>query len=174
VYGLADEFMYGPALLVAPVITAGGTSRSVYLPAGTWYNFWSGATVNGGSKTTADAPLSQIPIFVKAGSVVPMGPKIQYATESADPLEIRIYKGANGSFTLYEDEGDNYNYETGKYATIQFTWDDAAGKLTVGARQGSYTGVLASRTFNVVWVGASHGAGIDIKYDGTETSVTAK
>jgi alpha-D-xyloside xylohydrolase len=181
VYGLADEFMYGPALLVAPVITSGGTSRSVYLPAGTWYNFWTGATVTGGSKSTVDAPLSQIPIFVKAGSIVPMGPKIEYATQSIDPLEIRIYKGANGSFTLYDDEGDNYNYETGKYATIQFTWDDAAGKLTIGAQQGSYTNMPASRTFNVVWVGASHGAGIDVtatadqtvKYDGTEVSVTA-
>jgi alpha-D-xyloside xylohydrolase len=182
VYGLADEFMYGPALLVAPVITSGGTSRSVYLPAGTWYNFWTGATVTGGSKSTVDAPLSQIPIFVKAGSIVPMGPKIQYAMESADPLEIRIYKGANGSFTLYEDEGDNYNYETGKYSQIPLTWDDSAGTLTIGARTGSFTGMLASRTFNIVWVAANHGSGADVtatadqvvSYDGSAAVVTAK
>jgi alpha-D-xyloside xylohydrolase len=182
VYSISDQFMYGPALMISPVTATGATSRSVYLPAGTWYNFWTGATVTGGSKTTAQAPLSQIPIFVRGGSIVPMGPKIQYATESADPLEIRIYKGANATFTLYEDEGDTYNYETGKYATIQFTWDDAAGKLTVGARQGSFTGMPTSRTFNVVWVGADHGAGIDvtatadqtIKYDGSEASVSAK
>lgn len=182
VYGIADQFMYGPALLINPVMTAGATSRSVYLPAGTWYNFWTGATSTGGSKATVDAPLSQIPIFVKAGSIVPMGPKIQYATQSIDPLEIRVYKGQNGSFTLYEDEGDTYNYETGKYSTIQFTWDDTAGTLTIGAVQGSYTGMPTSRTFNIVWVGANHGAGIDVtatadqsvKYDGSQTVVTAK
>jgi alpha-D-xyloside xylohydrolase len=182
VYGISDQFMYGPALLINPVTATGATSRSVYLPAGTWYNFWTGATATGGSKSTVDAPLSQIPIFVRAGSIVPMGPKIQYATESADPLEVRIYKGANGTFTLYEDEGDTYNYETGKYSTIQFSWDDAAGKLTVGARQGSYADMPTNRTFNIVWVGANHGSGIDvtatadqtIKYDGTEAAVSAK
>jgi alpha-D-xyloside xylohydrolase len=174
--------MYGPALMINPVIAAGATSRSVYLPAGTWYDFWTGETAAGGASVTAPAPISSIPIYVKAGSILPMGPKIQYAMESADPLEIRIYKGANGSFTLYDDAGDTYDYETGKYATIQLTWDDAAGKLTVGARKGTYTGILASRTFNVVLVGASKGIGVDvtaaadqtIKYDGSETSVTLK
>ena len=102
---------------------------------------------------TASAPLSQIPLYVRAGSIVPMGPKIQYATQSIDPLEIRVYKGQNATFTLYEDEGDTYDYETGQYAQIPFTWDDTAQQLTIGARTGSYTGMLASRTFNVVWVG---------------------
>jgi hypothetical protein len=97
VFGIADQFMYGPALLINPITSTGTTSRSVYLPAGSWYNFWTGATATGGTKVTVDAPLSQIPIFVKAGSIVPMGPKIQYAMESVDPLEIRVYKGANGS-----------------------------------------------------------------------------
>jgi alpha-D-xyloside xylohydrolase len=111
-----------------------------------------------------------------------MGPMIQYANESTDPLEIRIYKGKNGSFTLYDDAGDGYEYETGAYATIELTWDDAAKKLTIGARKGTYTGILASRTFNIVWVGADHGAGLDVtatpdqvvKYDGSETSVSLK
>jgi alpha-D-xyloside xylohydrolase len=182
VFDIKDQFMYGPALMINPVTTAGTTSRSVYLPAGTWYDFWTGATATGGASVTAPAPLSSIPIYVKAGSILPMGPKIQYAMESTDPLEIRIYKGANGSFTLYDDAGDTYEYETGKYATITLTWDDAAGKLTVGARKGSYTGMLASRTFNVVVVGANKGVGVDvtasadetIKYDGSETSVTLK
>ena len=182
VYGIADQFMYGPALLVNPVITTGATSRSVYLPAGTWYDFWTGATATGGTTVTADAPLSKIPLYVKGGSIIPMGPNIQYATESIDPLEIRVYKGANATFTLYEDEGDTYNYETGKYSTITFTWDDTAQQLSVGARTGSYTGMPATRTFNVVWVGASHGVGADVtatadqvvKYDGTATSVSAK
>jgi alpha-D-xyloside xylohydrolase len=182
VYGIADQFMYGPALLVNPVITTGATSRSVYLPAGTWYEFWTGATATGGTTVTADAPLSKISLYVKAGSIIPMGPNIQYATESIDPLEIRVYKGANGSFTLYEDEGDSYNYETGKYSTITFTWDDAGKKLSIGDRNGSYTGMPASRTFNVVFVDSTHGTGADVsttidqvvKYDGTATSATAK
>ncbi len=182
VFNIKDQFMYGPAILVNPVTSAGATSRSVYLPAGTWYDFWTGATATGGAKVTADAPLSKIPLYVRAGSIVPMGPNIQYATESIDPLEIRVYKGANGSFTLYEDEGDTYNYETGKYATITFTWDDTAGKLSISDRTGSYTGMPASRTFNVVWVGANHGAGTDVvatpdqvvTYTGTATSATAK
>jgi alpha-D-xyloside xylohydrolase len=182
VFDIKDQFLFGPALLINPITSAGATSRSVYLPAGTWYDFWTGATKEGGSKATMDAPLSSIPILVKAGSIVPMGPMIQYATESTDPLEIRVYKGKDGSFTLYDDAGDGYDYETGKYATIEFTWNDAEGKLSVGARQGSYTGMLANRTFNIVLVGANKGVGLDvtatadqsIKYDGTATSVTLK
>jgi alpha-D-xyloside xylohydrolase len=182
VYSIKDQFMYGPAILVNPVTSAGATSRSVYLPAGTWYDFWTGSTATGGAKVTADAPLSRIPLYVRAGSIIPMGPNIQYATESIDPLEIRVYKGANGSFTLYEDEGDTYNYETGKYATVTFTWDDAGKKLSIGDRNGSYTGMPASRTFNVVFVDSTHGTGADVsttidqvvKYDGTATSATAK
>jgi len=179
--GVKDQFMYGPAFLVSPVTKAGATSRTVYLPAGTWYDFWTGATTVGGSEVTANAPLSQIPVYVRAGSVVPMGPKIQYATESADPLELRIYEGADGAFTLYEDQGDGYDYENGQYSQIAFGWNDAARTLTIGARAGSYPGMLAKRTFNIVWVGSSHGAGIDVtatadkvvSYDGSSTVVTA-
>jgi alpha-D-xyloside xylohydrolase len=182
VFDIKDQFMYGPAILVNPITSAGITSRSVYLPKGTWYDFWTGATSDGGTKVTADAPVSKIPLYVKAGSIVPMGPNIQYATESIDPLEIRIYKGANGTFTLYEDEGDTYNYETGKYSTITFTWDDTAGKLSISDRSGTYTGMPASRTFNIVWVAASHGAGVDVtatadqvvKYDGLSVAVSVK
>jgi alpha-D-xyloside xylohydrolase len=181
-FDIKDQFLFGPALMINPVTSAGATSRSVTLPTGTWYDFWTGATKEGGNKVTMDAPLSSIPILVKAGSILPMGPMIQYATESTDPLEIRIYKGKDGSFTLYDDAGDGYDYETGKYATIQLTWNDAEAKLTVGARKGSYTGMLESRTFNVVLVGPEKGVGIDvaatpdktIKYDGSETSVTLK
>lgn len=162
VYGIKDQFMFGPALLVNPVTAMGATSRSVYLPAGTWYDFWTGETKMGGSTATASAPLSQIPLYVRAGSIVPMGPNIQYATQSADPLEIRVYKGQSGSFTLYEDEGDTYDYESGKYAEIPFSWDETAQQLTIGARTGSFTGMLASRTFNVVWVSANHGAGAGV------------
>jgi alpha-D-xyloside xylohydrolase len=182
VFDIKDQFMYGPAILVNPVTTDGATSRSVYLPAGTWYDFWTGSTKDGGAKVTVDAPLSQIPLFVRAGSIVPMGPKIQYATESIDPLEIRIYKGQDASFTLYEDEGDTYNYESGQYSQISFSWSETAQQLTVGARVGSYTGMPASRTFNIVWVAANHGNGVDVtatadqvvKYDGSAVVVSAK
>ncbi|HLK91744.1 MAG TPA: glycoside hydrolase family 31 protein [Polyangia bacterium] len=182
VYGIADQFMFGPALLVNPVTAMGATSRSVYLPAGTWYDFWTGATTTGGGTSTASAPLSQIPIYVRAGAIVPLGPNIQYATQSADPLEIRVYKGQSGSFTLYEDAGDTYDYESGQYAQILFSWDDGAQQLTIGARTGSYTGMLANRTFNVVWVGANHGTGAGVtaapdqavKYTGAQVVVSGK
>jgi alpha-D-xyloside xylohydrolase len=106
---------------------------------------------------------------------------IQYATQSADPIEIRIYKGQNGSFTLYEDEGDTYNYETGKSAQISFDWNDSTQQLSIGARTGSFTGMLASRTFNIVWVGASHGNGLTVTatpdktvtYNGSSVVVSA-
>jgi alpha-D-xyloside xylohydrolase len=181
VYGIKDQFMFGPALLVNPVTAMGATSRSVYLPSGTWYDFWTGATTMGGSTSTANAPLSQIPIYVRGGSIVPMGPMIQFAMQSADPLEIRVYAGADASFTIYEDEGDTYNYEMGQYSQIPLTWNDAARTLTVGARTGSYSGMPATRTFNVVFVGANHGGGIGvtgtpdqvIHYDGTQGSVSA-
>jgi alpha-D-xyloside xylohydrolase len=182
VYGIKDQFMFGPALLVNPVTAMGATSRSVYLPAGTWTDFWTGATAMGGGMSTANAPLSQIPLYVRAGSILPMGPMIQYATQSADPIEIRVFKGQDGGFTLYEDAGDTYDYESGQSAQIPFSWSEANQQLTIGARTGSYTGMLASRTFNVVWVGPNHGAGLAVtstpdqvvKYDGSQVVVSAK
>ena len=181
VFGIKDQFMFGPALLVNPVTAAGATSRSIYLPAGTWYDFWTGSTVSGGASMMVNAPLSTIPVFVKAGSIVPMGPNIQYATQSIDPLEIRIYKGQDGSFTLYEDEGDTYNYESGKYSLVPFTWSEATHQLTIGARTGSYSGMPTSRTFNVVWVSPNHGSDVGVTatpdqvvtYDGSQVVVTA-
>jgi alpha-D-xyloside xylohydrolase len=181
VFDIDDQFLFGPAFLVNPVTSAGVTSRSVYLPQGTWYDFWTGSTVPGGATATVDAPLSEIPLFVKAGSIVPMGPFIQYATESIDPLEIRVYRGQDGSFSLYEDEGDTYAYETGAHSLIPFTWNEQAKTLTIGARTGSYDGMPANRTFNIVWVDASHGAGVDVvgapdevvAYSGAEVVVTA-
>jgi len=185
VYGIKDQFMFGPALLVSPVTAMGATSRSVYLPAGTWYDFWTGSTAAAGTTMgtmmTASAPLSQIPLHVRGGSILPMGPMIQYATQSIDPLEIRIYAGADASFTIYEDENDTYNYETGQYAQIPLTWNNTAKTLTIGARSGSYTGMPATRTFNVVFVGANHGNGLAVtgtpdqvvRYDGTQAVVTA-
>jgi len=175
VFNIKDQFMFGPAILVNPVTAEGLTSRPVYFPAGTWYDFWTGQKVNGGQAETVDAPLSQIPLYVKAGSIIPMGPFIQYANESADPLEVRIYRGADGTFTLYEDEGDSYNYEKGKYSEIQFSWNDTARQLTIAKRQGNFEGMLTHRTFQIVLVDSNHGSGVEIgKPDQTVDYVGSK
>ena len=162
VFSIKDQFLFGPALLVNPVAAAGSTSRSVYFPAGTWFDFWSGKTISGSKTETVDAPLDRIPIYVKAGSILPMGPLIQYAGQSADPLEIRIYRGAGGAFTLYEDEGDSYDYEKGKYSEIPLRWNDTTQQLTIAARKGSFKGMLTHRTFHIVLVDANHGGGVEI------------
>jgi alpha-D-xyloside xylohydrolase len=153
------EFMFGPSLLICPVTTEGVSTIPVYLPSGTWYNFWTGTdtVVATGTQITARAPLDTMPIFVRAGSILPMGPQITYADTAADPIELRVYTGADASFNLYEDEGDNYHYENGVYATIPITWNEAGQNLTIGARQGSFPGMLTTRTFNVVWVSPNHG-----------------
>jgi alpha-D-xyloside xylohydrolase len=139
-------------------------ARMVYLPEGTtWYDFWTGKSYTGGQRSRFEAPIDKIPLLVKAGSIIPMGPFVEYSTEKpTDPLELRIYKGANGSFTLYEDENDNYNYEKGIYATIGFNWDDASKTLNIGARKGEFPGMLKTRTIKVVLVDEKHGAGIEI------------
>jgi alpha-D-xyloside xylohydrolase len=159
VKNIGSQYMFGPAFMVSPVATAGATSRSVYLPAGTWYDFWTGASVPGGASITAPAPLNQIPLHVRAGSIVAMGPEIQYATERADTIELRTYPGANGSFTFYEDEGDNYNYEQGKYATIPITYTDNPQNVVIGARNGTFPGMDQKKVFNIVYVRNNHGAG---------------
>ena len=156
-----DEFMYGPAFLVSPVTEPAATSRRVYLPDAKWYDFWNGVSVHGKREITAEAPLDELPLYIRAGSIVPFGPAVEWSTEKpADPIELRIYRGADGEFTLYEDENDNYNYEKGVHATITFRWDDAKRTLTIGDRQGEFPGMLTSRTFRVVFVGESHGIGI--------------
>jgi len=139
-------------------------TRNVYLPAGHgWVDFWTGETLAGGQKIVADAPIDKIPLMIKEGSIIPMGPFIQYSTEKeADPIELRIYPGADASFTLYEDENDNYNYEKGLYATIAFSWDDAEQELTIDERKGSFPGMLMERNFQIVIVDEKHGTGIEI------------
>jgi len=158
------QYMFGKSLLIAPITEADVTQWNVYLPkAAGWYNFWTGKRFNGGQTIKTDAPLDKIPLFVKAGSIIPMGKIIQYAGEkSADTLEIRVYKGADAKFDLYEDEGDNYNYEKGGYATISFQWNEKAQSLTIGDKQGNYPGSLAKRIFNVVFVAESEGNGITV------------
>ena len=136
----------------------------VYLPAEhEWYDFWTGDKIDGGTKINTDAPIDKIPLFVKAGSIIPMGPFIQYSTEQpADPIELRIYLGADGGFTLYEDENDNYNYEKGIYSTIDFSWNDKKRTLIISDRKGEFPGMLKKRNFKIVLVEEDHGNGIDI------------
>lgn len=153
-------------------------TRSVYLPAGnSWVDFWTGEIFPGGRTVMADAPIDKIPLMVRAGSIVPMGAFVQYATEKpADKIELRVYPGADGSFTLYEDENDNYNYERGVFSTIEFHWNDARRQLKIDARKGSFPGMLTTRTFHVVLVTKGHGTGVEVtgvpdrvvSYDGKE------
>jgi alpha-D-xyloside xylohydrolase len=142
-----------------------------YLPKGaTWYDFWTGKQYKGGQTLTLETTFDRVPMFVKAGSILPLGPEMQYVGEKAwDNLELRVYPGANGSFTLYEDEGDGYNYEKGIYSTIEFQWNDKAKTLTIAARKGSYPGMLQQRQFTVV---LPDGKQQTVKYDGTEVVVT--
>ena len=161
VYSMAGQYMFGPSIMVNPVTQAGATNWNVYLPAGAaWYDFWTGLTNAGGQRISAAAPINLMPLYVRAGSIIPYGPSIQYAAQSIDPIELRVYRGANGSFALYEDENDNYDYETGTCATIPISWNDSSQTLTIGQRQGSFPGMLANRTFNIVWVGPGRGAGV--------------
>jgi alpha-D-xyloside xylohydrolase len=138
-------------------------TRNVYLPADQqWYDFWTGDTLMGGQTITSAAPIDKIPLLIKAGSVIPMGPFVQYASEKpADPIELRIYPGADGNFTLYEDENDNYNYEKGVFSTISFFWNNTTRQLTIGKRQGSFPGMLKKRIFQIVVVGKNKGNGIE-------------
>jgi alpha-D-xyloside xylohydrolase len=157
------EYMFGKSFLVAPVTEPKVNEWNVYLPKSfDWYDFWTGKFFNGGHTINADAPLDKIPLYIKAGSIIPMGPTIQYATEKNDPIEIRIYPGADGEFTLYEDENDNYDYEKGKYSTITFKWDDVKKTLTIGERVGAFIGMLVEHKFNIVRVEKNKGIGINI------------
>ena len=158
---------------VEPVIFAQAKSTKVYLPEGTvWYDFWTNEKVNGGQEIAKATTIDEIPLYIKAGSIIPFGPQVQYATEKKwDNLEIRVYPGANGEFTLYEDENDNYNYEKGVYSTISFTWNDAKKSLTINDRKGSFPGMLATRKFNIVVIAAGQKIDKAITYSGKKLVV---
>ncbi len=145
-------------------------TASKYLPQGTdWYDFWTGKRYKGGQTVTLTTTLDRVPMFLRAGSILPLGPEMQYVGEKAwDNLEIRVYPGADASFTLYEDEGDNYNYEKGVFAVIPMQWDEAKRTLTIGKREGSYPGMLATRTFTIVM---SDGRQQVVTYDGQAKTV---
>ena len=153
-------------------------TRNVYLPESKgWIDFWTGKSLPGAQSVSSDAPIDKIPLFVRTGSIIPMGPFVQYAIEKpSDALEIRVYPGADGSFVLYEDENDNYNYEKGMFSTISFNWDNAKNCLTIGNRKGSFPGMQEKRSFKIIIVSGLKGTGIEltknpdktVQYDGNE------
>jgi alpha-D-xyloside xylohydrolase len=154
-WNVDDQYMFGPSLLIAPVTEFKARSRSVYLPAGTgWYALESGRFFQGGQSITAEAPRERMPLFVRAGSIVPTGPEIQYtAQDKGGPLVLHVYTGADGQFSIYEDDGTSRDYEKGQYARIPVQWNQAAGTLTIGARQGSYDEMPARRNISVRFYG---------------------
>jgi alpha-D-xyloside xylohydrolase len=169
-----DQYMFGKSILVCPVTVPMYSkdtnedfgpvkTKELYLPKGAdWFDFWTGIKFSGGQTIKKETPIDIIPLYVKAGSILPVGPKVQFATEKKwDNLEIRVYEGANGEFTLYEDENDNYNYEKGVFSTITFSWDDAKKILTINDRKGTFSGMLSERKFNIVKVSNGTGKGMD-------------
>ena len=183
-----DEYMFGKSILVCPVTNSMYSknteedfssikTKELYLPKGAdWYDFWTGEKYSGGQKLNKESPLDIIPLYIKAGSILPVGSKVQYATEKKwGNIEIRVYEGANGEFTLYEDENDNYNYEKGAYSTITFTWNDAKKVLTINDSKGTFPGMLTERKFNIVRASKNKNNGMDVieKFD-KEVTYTGK
>ena len=180
-WGIDDQYMFGPALMAAPVTVFHARSRDVYLPAGTlWYDFRTGRAEQGGRTIRADAPYEWMPLFVRAGAILPTGPAVQNTADRRDPtLTLHVFTGADGAFTLYEDDGVSRQYLHGAYARIPIAWSEASGTLTIGARQGSYPGMAARRTIRVIWYDPAHprpvafdgAADENIAYSGAEVRI---
>ena len=160
---IGDEFMFGPALLIAPVTEPGATSRTVYLPqAPAWYDFWSGTRVPANQTIQANAPLDRIPVYVRAGSIVPLGLEVQNADGQVETLEVRAYPGADGDFEWYCDAGDTYDYEKGQRRIVRMHWDDSVRTLRMDEGQGSYAGMPERVRIRLVVVGERHGVGAEV------------
>ncbi|MBG6236439.1 alpha-D-xyloside xylohydrolase [Pedobacter sp. CAN_A7] len=178
---LNDAFMFGPSLLINPVYTYKDRNRKVYLPSGQgWFDLYSGKFYNGGQEIKADAPYETMPVYVKEGTILPTGPSLQYTSEKpADPLTLFVYTGKDATFSLYEDEGTNYNYEKGAFATIDFNYSEATKSLTIAARKGTFKGMLQNRTIRVVVISANQAKSLDfnqkadheVKYSGKQTVI---
>jgi alpha-D-xyloside xylohydrolase len=181
---IADQYMFGPSLLINPVYAYKERSRQVYLPKGQgWYSLYTGQYTEGGQTINAEAAYERIPVFVKAGSILPFGPALQYTTEKkADTISLYVYAGKNGEFTLYEDEGLNYNYEKNLYSTILFSYSDANKTLTIERRGGEFPGMLKKRYFRVKYITKEKALplvldmreGVFMKYDGNKQTVLLK
>ena len=181
VLDIHDQWMFGPAFMACPVGYYKARNRQVYFPEQCgWYDLYSGEFINGGQKLIVDAPYGRIPVYVREGSIIPFGPEIQWSDEKpAELINLYVYTGADGQFQLYEDEGTNYNYEKGKYATIDFNYDEATRTLTIGERKGSFKGMLMQRRFNVVVVNRDKARKLDlenpagqmVEYNGKQVTV---
>ncbi len=180
-WNVADQYLFGPAFLVAPVTQFKARARDVYLPAGTgWYDFYTGRMETGGRTIRASATYERMPLYVRAGSIVPTGPAIEFtAQKPADPITLHVYTGADGSFSLYEDDGVSRQYLNGAFARIPMRYDERMRTLTIGAREGSYPGMVQSRTFNIRWMGPNRPRALDfdarpdatVTYTGTQQTV---
>jgi alpha-D-xyloside xylohydrolase len=184
-HDLADQYLFGPGLMVCPVtkpmyydrnskpIAGVAKSRPVHLPSGTgWYDLWTEAWFPGGKTIETTAPLEVIPVFVRAGAIVPMSPVMQYADEVRDaPYEVRVYRGADGFFPLYEDEGDNYNYERGRFALVSLRWTEDSGELIIAACEGDFDGMVKSREFRIAFISACGRQSRTVVYSGEEIRV---
>ncbi|WP_236652911.1 TIM-barrel domain-containing protein [Chitinophaga vietnamensis] len=181
VLNIGDQFMLGPSLLVNPVYHYKQRSREVYLPAGQgWYNLYTGAWNAGGKRISADAPYNRMPLYVKEGAIIPLGPALQYATEKpADTITLYVYTGKNGAFRLYEDDGSSYNYEKGQFTIIPIDYNENTKTLTIGDRKGTYNEMLQQRTFRVIKVAAATPKALDpdgkadqeIRYEGKRITI---
>ena len=158
VENIGNQWMFGPALMACPVGYYKARNRSVYFPQQCgWYDLYTGERIEGGRRLVVDAPYEQIPVFVRAGAIIPFGPEMEWSDEKpAELIHLYVYAGQDGTFQLYEDEGTNYNYEKGKYATIDITYDDAARTVSFGARKGQFAGMLKNRQFNIVLISKEH------------------
>jgi len=185
VLDIKDQWMFGSALMACPVGEYQKYSREVYLPKQKgWYDFYTGAYHAGGQTIVADAPYDKIPVFIPEGAILPIGPEMQWSDEKKPELiDLYVYAGKDGSYTLYEDEGTNYNYEKGKYAVIDFKYDDARKQVTIGARKGSFDGMLQKRRFNLILVDQKQQQGVNlakspkgkvVKYAGQAMTVKLK
>ena len=164
VYDIKDQWMFGSALMACPVGEYQKYTRDVYLPKQKgWYDFYTGKYYAGGQTIVADAPFEKIPVFVPEGAILPVGPEMEWSDQKkAELIDLYVYAGKDGSYTLYEDEGTNYNYEKGKYATIDIKYNDAQKTVTIGTRKGSFDGMLQKRRFNVVLVNAANNQGVSL------------
>ena len=185
VLDIKDQWMFGSALMACPVGEYQKYSREVYLPKQKgWYDFYTGTYHAGGQTIVADAPYDKIPVFIPEGAILPIGPEMQWSDEKKPELiDLYVYAGKDGSYTLYEDEGTNYNYEKGKYAVIDFKYDDARKQVTIGARKGSFDGMLQKRRFNIILVDQKKQQGVNlakspkgkvVKYAGQAMTVKLK